>query len=164
MKSARGGFRYGREQLMQGKAPDAYRRGAKLPEPARCRDCGAVYRRGRWTWGSAGEAPRPVRCPACARIREQMPAGYVRLSGAYLEANRVDIVHRLRRCEAAESRSHPLQRIMAVAREDGGLMVTTTDSHLARRLGEALVKSFKGATEYRYAREDNLLRVSWRRD
>jgi len=152
------------EQLLQERVHDAYRRGAKLPEPARCRGCGAVYRRGRWTWGAAGEGARPVRCPACARIREGMPAGYLSLSGAYLEANRDDIVRRLRRCEKAESRSHPLQRIMQVAREDGGMIVTTTDSHLARRLGEALVKSFKGDAEYRYGREDNLLRVTWRRD
>jgi len=164
MKSNRGAYRYGREQVLKSKAHDAYRGRAKLPEPARCRDCGAVYRRGRWVWGSGGEAPRPVRCPACARIKDGMPAGYVRLSGAYPEAHRDAILRRLRRCEQAESRAHPLQRIMGVTREGADLVVTTTDMHLARRLGEALEKSFKGDAKYRYAREDNLLRVDWRRD
>ena len=175
MKSERGGFRMLRhEQLLQERVHDTYRRGAKLPEPARCRDCGAVYRRGRWQWdragktprtaGPAGEAPRPVRCPACSRVREGMPAGYVSLSGAYQRAHRAEILRRVRRCEADEKHAHPLQRIMTVSAAGGDLVVTTTDSHLARRLGETLVKAFKGSSEYRYGREDNLLRVSWSRD
>jgi predicted Zn-ribbon and HTH transcriptional regulator len=165
MKSERGGFRMLRhEQLLQECVHDAYKRGAKLPEPARCRDCGAAYRNGRWTWKPAGEGARPVRCPACRRLREGMPAGYIRLSGGYLRVHREEIVRRMRRCEAAEKRAHPLQRIMAVAAERGDLVVTTTDSHLARRIGEALVKAFKGSAEYAYGREDNLLRVGWSRD
>jgi len=164
MKSTRGGFRYGREQLLQGKAQDAYRSDRKLPEPARCRDCGASYRRGRWTWKAAGEGARPVRCPACQRVREGLPAGYISLSGEYQRAHRAEILRRVRRCEADEKHTHPLQRIMTVSGAGGDLVVTTTDSHLARRLGEALVKSFKGNAEYRYGKEDNLLRVSWSRD
>jgi NMD protein affecting ribosome stability and mRNA decay len=164
MKANTGGFRYRREQRLEGRAPDAYRGGAKLAGPARCRDCGAVYRRGRWTWKAAAEAPRPVRCPACQRIKEGMPAGYVRMAGGYAGAHREEIVRRLRRCEAAESKAHPLQRIIAVTREGVDLVVTTTDSHLARRLGEALEKSFKGEAAYHYGKDDNLLRVDWRRD
>jgi hypothetical protein len=164
MKATRNGFRMHRqEQRLRGQIKDPYVLGAKLPEPARCRDCGAAYRKGRWTWRAAGSGARLVRCPACRRVREGMPAGYVRLSGEYLAAHRDEIERRLRRCEAAEKRAHPLQRIMAIAAEGDRLLVTTTDSHLARRLGEALVKSFKGAAEYRYAVQDNLLRVDWRR-
>ena len=142
---------------------DAYKALAKLAGPARCRDCGAAYRNGRWTWKPAGEGARLVRCPACARVREAMPAGYIRLSGEYLQEHGAEILRRVRRCEAAEKSSHPLQRIMAVTPEGAGLLVTTTDSHLARRIGEALVKAFKGNAEYRYGREDNLLRVDWSR-
>ena len=43
---------------------DTYKSRGKLPEPTLCPRCGAVYRRGKWTW-----APRPARahqtiCPA----------------------------------------------------------------------------------------------------
>ena len=164
MKRGQQGFRAGRhEQRLEGLEKDAYTAGRKLAGPARCRGCGAVYKRGRWTWQPAGEAPRPAWCPACRRAREGMPAGYVRIEGDYQRQHRDDIVRRVRRCEAQEMRAHPLQRIIALQPEDDGLLVTTTDSHLARRIGEALVKSYKGSAEYRYAQEDNLLRVSWRR-
>jgi len=69
----------------------------------------------------------------------------------------------MRHCEAAEKREHPLQRIMAIEEQAGGLLVTTTDAHLARRIGESLHAAFKGELAMQYAKEENLLRVSWRR-
>jgi hypothetical protein len=165
MKTERGGFRMlRREQRLLERIHDAYRLDAKLRGPARCRDCGAAYRRGRWTWGAAAEAARPVRCPACTRVREAMPAGYVRLAGDYQRVHRAEILRRMRRCEASEKRAHALQRIIAVSEVGGDLVVTTTDNHLARRIGEVLVKAFKGRCAYDYGRDDNLLRVSWSRN
>lgn len=164
MKGERGTFRGVRhEQRFEGLEADAYRPGGKLAGPARCRGCGAVYRRGRWTWESGGEAPRPTWCPACRRARDDMPAGFVRIEGDWQRTHRADIMRRVRRCEANEMHAHPLQRIIAVRPKGEGLLVTTTDAHLARRIGEALVKSYKGDADYRYADEENLLRVSWRR-
>jgi hypothetical protein len=164
MKAERGGFRGVRhEQRFEGLEADAYKPGRKPAGPARCQGCGAVYRRGRWSWQAAGEGARPTWCPACRRTRDDMPAGYVRIEGDYQREHREELVRRLRRCEATEKAAHPLQRIIAIRPEGEALLVTTTDGHLARRIGEALVKSFKGAAEYRYADEDNLLRVSWRR-
>ena len=45
----------------------------------------------------------------------------------------------------------------------GGLLVTTTDAHLARGIGEALRKAYRGRMEFHYNKADNLLRVSWTR-
>jgi hypothetical protein len=164
MKGERGGFRGVRhEQRFEGLEKDAYKPGRKPAGPSRCRGCGAVYRRGRWTWGAAGEGLRPAWCPACKRARDGMPAGYVRIEGDYQREHRDDIVRRVRKCEAAEMKAHPLQRIIAVSTDAAGMLVTTTDSHLARRIGEALVKSYKGKVDYQYGKEDNLLRVSWSR-
>jgi hypothetical protein len=42
-------------------------------------------------------------------------------------------------------------------------MVTTTDMHLARGIGEALQHAYQGDLEYRYNPDQNLLRVSWSR-
>jgi hypothetical protein len=41
--------------------------------------------------------------------------------------------------------------------------VTTTDIHLARGIGDALHSAYKGELEYHYNKEENLLRVEWRR-
>lgn len=164
MKRERGGFRgVRREQLLQGLGHDAYKAAAKLPEPSVCRVCGAVCRRGRWAWGDAPAKAHAALCPACRRIREQLPAGFVRLKGEFFDAHRDEVLKRVRRVEAAEKREHPMQRIIAVEAEREGMMVSTTDAHLARRIGDALHEAYKGTLQYRYNKEETLLRVSWRR-
>jgi NMD protein affecting ribosome stability and mRNA decay len=164
MKTQRGGFRMLRhEQLLQELVHDTYKTRRKLPEPTRCRDCGAVWHRGRWVWSAPPADAHVDRCPACKRIRDRFPAGYVSLKGRFLAEHRDEIVGRVRHVEASEKRDHPLQRIMNIEPEGGGLLVTTTDAHLARRIGEALRSAYKGRMEFHYSKEDNLLRVSWSR-
>jgi NMD protein affecting ribosome stability and mRNA decay len=164
MKTDRGSFRMlERKQLLQEVVHDSYKPKRKLAGPARCPDCGAVYRRGRWRWGAAPPGSRPTRCPACHRIRDRLPGGTVRLRGSFFDRHRDEILGRVRHCEQAESRAHPLQRIIAAAADGAGLLVTTTDAHLARRIGEALHNAYKGELDYRYNKQDNLLRVGWTR-
>ncbi len=151
------------EQRLDERKVDAYRDRAKRKGPARCRDCGAAYRGGRWSWQAAQPAARLTLCPACRRARERMPAGFVSLGGAYFREHRDEVLRRVRLCEDAEKKLHPLQRILEVKDDEGGALVTTTGSHLARRIGEALGKSFKGEARFRYRPGDNLLRVTWRR-
>jgi NMD protein affecting ribosome stability and mRNA decay len=151
------------EERFQDLVHDAYKATAKMPGSAVCPDCGASYRRGRWTWQKGPAAAKSVRCPACQRIQDDLPAGYVMLSGTYFRTHRDEVLARVRRCEADEKREHPLQRIMKVAAVEGGVQVTTTDSHLARTIGEALHKAFRGELDYRYNKRQNLLRVAWAR-
>jgi len=56
---------------------------------------------------------------------------------------------------------HPLKRIMAIEDNDGTTLVTTTDIHLVRGIGEALHHAYQGDLEFHYNSEQNLLRVSW---
>lgn len=151
------------QRILQELVHDSYKMGAKPPEPARCGDCGAVWRRGRWTWAAPPARAAVTRCPACKRMRDRFPAGFVSLKGPFLDAHRDEIVARVRHCEAAERPDHPLQRIMNIVPAAGGLLVTTTDAHLARGIGEALRKAYRGRMEFRYNKADNLLRVSWTR-
>ena len=53
MRRERGPFRYRRMQVMEGLGNDAYRPGAKPKGPAHCPACGAVFRKGHWSWGAA---------------------------------------------------------------------------------------------------------------
>jgi hypothetical protein len=41
--------------------------------------------------------------------------------------------------------------------------VTTTDSHLARGIAEALQAAYKGDLKLRYSRDENLVRATWKR-
>jgi hypothetical protein len=52
---------------------------------------------------------------------------------------------------------------MSLEPQADGLLVTTTDTHLARRIGDALYDAYKGELKYRYSKDDRLLRVTWRR-
>lgn len=164
MKGERGGFRGVRhEQRFEGLEKDPYKEWGKPHDPARCPECGAVFHRGRWTWEPAPEGAHEHLCPACRRIREQLPAGFVSLKGEFFDAHRDEILARVRHCETAEKRDHPLQRIMAVQPEGEGLVVTTTDIHLARRIGDALHDAWKGELKEIYSNEENLVRVYWSR-
>jgi len=165
MKTGRGGSRPSRrEQLLDNPRHDAYKAKVKPPDPTRCPECGAVFRKGRWTWnGVPGGTVHEQLCPACQRIRDGFPAGYVTLGGEYLAAHRDEILNIVQNCEAKEKADHPLQRIIAIKDVEGGVLVTTTDAHLARRIAEGIHDACKGSLALHYSKEENLLRATWTR-
>lgn len=165
MKAQRGGFRVGRhEQLLQEVAHDSYKPARKLSEGTRCRDCGAVYRRGRWSVATTvARSAHLGRCPACRRTREHFPAGYISLKGDFYRAQRDEILALVRHCEADEKGRHLLERIMAIREGRDGALVTTTGIHLARRIADAVQAAYKGRLRFRYNKADKLLRAYWSR-
>lgn len=166
MKSDRGVFRAGRrEQLMTAVRDDSYRESAKAPGTMACPDCGATYHKGRWSWDAPPANTKSHRCPACQRIRDGVPAGYITLKrGAFLDAHRAEVLAVVHACETREKAEHPLQRIIAIAEAADGVQVTTTDGHLARGIVEALHEAFKGTMAVDYAKEENLVRAMWERN
>ena len=164
MKDERGGFRLlRREQLFEGLVHDSYKSSRKLREPTRCPDCGAVFHKGRWTWGTAPKDAHEEMCPACHRIHDKFPAGYVTLKGEFFRGQREQILHLVKHHEVKEKAEHPLERIMGIEDTSEGVVVTTTDTHLARDIAEALYNAYKGDLDYHYNKDENLLRANWSR-
>ena len=164
MKGERGGFReLRREQMLEGFPHDSYKAKGKLPDPTRCPRCGAVFQKGRWTWNAAPEGAHEQMCPACHRLHDEFPAGYVSLGGKFFAEHRDEILHLARHCEETEKAGHPLQRIMAIKDADEGVLVTTTDVHLARNIAERIHDAYKGSLGFHYSKEENLLRATWKR-
>lgn len=142
---------------------DPYRSGHKPPEPTVCHDCKAVFCDGRWTWAEPPDDAYEQLCPACQRIQDRFPAGYVTIKGEFFEEHRDEIMNLIENHGSREKEMRPLQRIMAIDEKREGIEVTTTDSHLARGIAEALHSAYKGDLKLRYSRDENLVRASWKR-
>lgn len=152
-----------RDRLIQAFRHDTYKSKAKLPEPTVCSQCGAVFHKGRWQWAEAPAKAHVELCPACHRIHDEFPAGYVTLSGMFLKEHREELLHLAKNEEAKAKSEHPLERIIGIQEGDDRMVITTTDIHLARGIGEALYHAYKGELEFHYNQQENLLRVVWER-
>jgi hypothetical protein len=155
---------YGRkDRLIKQKQHDAYQEGNKWPEPTQCTGCGALFANGRWSWQTPSEKPNDTICPACRRISDRYPAGYVEIKGPFFEEHRPEILNLVKNTEEREKNDRPLERIMATVAEKEYTLVTTTGIHLARRIGEALSRAYKGNLSFQYADSDAVIRVCWQR-
>lgn len=149
------------DRLLLEETGDAYQNQAKPAEPAICPQCNVVFHHGRWCWDEAPQQAHRTLCPACRRTNEHYPAGYVTLEGPFFMAHRDEILRLIHNLEQHEKQEHPLQRIMSLEKQDDGMLLTTTDVHLARGIGEAVHKAYQGDLEFHYNRDDHRLRVHW---
>ncbi len=153
-----------RDRLVEDSRHDPYRAPGKPSEDAVCRGCGLGVRSGRWQRCSTPWAPRETLCPACQRTQGPYPAGFLCLRGDFLRGHREEITSLIRHVEAREEAEHPLQRVIGIDEgDDGVLLVTTTGSHLARTLAQAVQRAYGGSLELRYAEGENLVRAVWER-
>jgi len=150
---------------LQEEVHDPYRTSSKLRTPRRCEQCGATYLKGRWRWDAlTPPPPANVVCPACRRSNDRYPAGELLLRGSFVAAHADELIRLIRNIEAAETREHPLHRIMTVQRRNGEIDVTTTDVHLPRRMGHALEDAWHGKLATHYDVEGYYARVTWERN
>jgi hypothetical protein len=157
-------FKPGRHlQMFNDIIHDPYQPRGKLPEPTVCSDCGALYHNGRWQWGAPPAHAGQARCSACQRIHDAMPAGYISIKGQFALDHHDELLSLIRRVEEHEKSEHPLQRIMSMEQLADDLIVTTTDIHLARDIGEALQQAYKGELGFHYNKGEYLLLVHWHR-
>jgi len=150
-------------RILQPATDDPYFALAKPNGSARCPDCGVVFLRGRWQWAPAPARGKEQVCPACRRVRERNPAGYVRLSGAFFTQHRDEILALARNTEAREKQAHPMERIMQMRELAEGVEITTTGLHLARRIGDAVASAYRGNLSVRHAPDQYLVRIAWSR-
>ncbi len=140
-----------------------------------CEDCGAVFTAGRWRLNeSTGKKvtpslskpppPTPVVCPACHRIRDDVPAGVVHLSGSFLEEHSEEIMRLVNHENEKAMTANPLHRVMHIAPlSDGTVEIHTTDDKLAQRIGKAIHRAYDGEIKYQSAHDNRLARVVWYR-
>lgn len=142
---------------------DAYRVKGKLAEPTACSECNAVFHDGRWQWMAVPAFVNLEICPACHRIKDNVPAGYVTLNGPFFNDHCEEIRHLIQHHAEHERIEHPLKRIIAINSEGDAMLVTTTDTHLARGIGEAVHHAYQGKLKVSHVSGENLVRVHWNR-
>lgn len=153
-----------KDRSVRARKHDPYKAKGKLLEPSVCRQCKAVYHKGRWTWDPAPARSHDLLCPACERIQDGAPCGVLLLTGEFAASHRDEILGLARNEEALVKAEHPLARIIKIADQaepPEGVVITTTDPHLARRIGEALHRAHQGTFTCRYEENEDLLRANW---
>jgi NMD protein affecting ribosome stability and mRNA decay len=153
------------DRIIHPKSVDPYHKNRKDSEGVFCPECLAQYEQGRWTWPKEGGKPREARvCSACRRIRDRFPAGEVLVTGTYLDSHREEIENLISNVVRDENSRSPLKRVIDFTSEQGRLMVSLTDDHLARRIGEALYKAYRGELAVKYSGGEKFVRLYWHRD
>jgi hypothetical protein len=140
---------------------DTYMPRHSLPEPTGCPDCGAIYHRGRWQWGPIPAGAHRELCPACQRIRDKYPAATVTITGPFALQHASEISSLARNEEIAAKAEHPLERIIEIDIGTEVLTMTTTNAHLARRIGKALRRAYGGELHLYFVEDTDFLRVQW---
>ncbi|WP_338299946.1 BCAM0308 family protein [Pandoraea sputorum] len=143
--------------------PDSYKQPDLAPALAVCPGCHAVYLRGRWQWRAVPPGAASVTCSACHRIADNMPAARLCLEGDFEAKHRAEILglvqHRVQRLQ----REHAMDRVMNVASDETGTVITTTGVHAARDIGTAIHRAYGGKLQFDYGHGQSELRVRWHR-
>lgn len=154
-----------RDRLIKERVHDPYMTRSKPTEPTVCPDCGVVFSGGRWQW--LPETPQGAHeeaCPACQRLRDKVPAGFLTLSGEFFDRHRDEIMNLVQNKVEAQKAEHPMKRLMWTEdQEEGGVVITFTDVHLPRGVGEAIERAYEGELDIHYTEEAGIVRVYWRR-
>lgn len=149
---------------------DPYVPESGLKEPAVCRTCHAVYRHKRWQVEPEAverleQSPDTqwVSCPACQKIAEHYPQGVVTLQGDYLWSHEAEIRNILTNEAERVLAKNPVARIMQMSKEDGRLVIETTEQKLAEQLGRTLNRAHQGDLQVVWSKSPRICRVSWER-
>jgi NMD protein affecting ribosome stability and mRNA decay len=153
-----------KDRLIKDRRKDVYVDQVTFKDPAICNKCNAVYTSGRWTWKTTEEYITKTTCPACRRINDNYPAGQIEIKGNFYSLHSDEILNLVNNVEQLEKTERPLERIMSINKSKGRTVVTTTGIHIARRIGEALSRSYQGNYTFRYADGEKSIRVFWERE
>lgn len=137
-----------------------------------CPKCGAIWDGERWV-PEPEEALRKELakrqhatelCPGDLRIEKKQVEGIVTLKGRFLASHSEEIDNLIGRVARSARKRNVAARIFQSAHTDDGLVIETTDEHLAERMGKEVEKAFKGNLEIKWQKKDTFARVTWERD
>ncbi|NPA13408.1 MAG: ATPase [Aquificae bacterium] len=153
-----------KDRLIKEYIHDPYFTKAKYPDPSVCQKCGVVFQDGIFKWvDRIPENAKQMVCPACRRIEDRYEGGIVVLEGEFLQKHKDEIKNLIKNVSDEETAYRPLERIISLEDEGDRIVITTTYEHLARRIGEAVQKAYKGKLNMQYPEGTKYIRVHWER-
>ncbi|WP_457636339.1 BCAM0308 family protein [Persephonella sp.] len=153
-----------KDRLIQEYIHDPYFTKEKYPDPSICERCGVVFHEGVFQWiEPPPKNAEKMICPACRRIEDRYEGGIVVLEGDFLKSHKEEIINLIRNVEQNEIAYRPLERIINMEDEGDKITITTTYEHLARRIGEAVHRAYKGDLNFKYPEGTKYIRVHWKR-
>lgn len=154
-----------KDKLIKEYIHDPYFTKEKYHDPSVCEKCGVVFHDGIFEWmEDIPDDAEKIICPACRRIMDNYEGGIVFLEGRFLLEHTQEIMNLIRNIEEEEKRYRPLERIIDIKEENGKTVIRTTYEHLARRIGEAVHRAYKGDLKLNYPEGWKYIRVHWERD
>ncbi len=140
-----------------------------------CSRCGAMHDGRKWTYREENEKDKTQNrwvkgrvsvslCPGCLRTKRGEVEGVVTLRGSFLKAHAMEIGNLIRRTAARVSRRNVGARIIREIQDDDGIVIQTTDQHLAEKIGKEVEKAFKGSLRIMWQEQDRFVRVIWERN
>ena len=150
----------------RGKLGGPYQRTEKYRSNTRCPKCNLFFHDGVWKRGirAIGQDLQWKLCPACLQIRDGQVGGIVQFSGAFAGSHRQELLNRIRNVERKTKEERPLERIIDMKEDKGGITVSATTEHLVARIGKSVQRDFGGDLDLRYAPDDKFAYVHWHRD
>ena len=91
-------------------------------------------------------------------------AGAVRISGNFISDHEEEILNLIKREGKLSEERNSRARITKIEKANGGIIVETSDQHLAMKIGKSLQSAYKGEHQYKYRDGDKFIEVNWRRD
>ena len=153
-----------KDRLIKEYIHDPYFTKEKYKEPAICERCGVAFIDGIFQWVENKPVnANKIMCPACRRIEDKYEGGIVYLKGEFLKEHKEEILNLIRNVAEEEMSYRPLERIIEIKDNGEEIVITTTYEHLARRLGEAVHKAYKGNLKLEYPGGQKYIRVFWER-
>ncbi|MDD5748035.1 MAG: BCAM0308 family protein [Actinomycetota bacterium] len=137
----------------------------------KCPQCGAIFDGRRWVLEPDERLERELKkgyessfCPGDSAIKDGKIGGVVKIGGKFFDAHMDEITALLENVAERARKRNIASRIVKTEKLGNGLVVETTDEHLAEKIGKEIHKAFKGDLEIRWQEKDRFVRVSWKRD
>jgi hypothetical protein len=96
-------------------------------------------------------------------VQDRIPAGIVDIRGTFFDDHRNEMLGLVRNVASLEKGEHPLERVISIRERRGLVRILTTGIHIARRIGDALSRSYQGTLSLDYADDEKGVLVTWER-